>query len=125
VAGFLTTEWLEELDALARTARPPEGAELVVQQVVTDPSGDVAYSIVIRDGAMAVTPGVHPDAQVTFRQDRATAAAIARGELSAQAAFLDGRLRLGGDLTAVLDRASALTSVDDVFAAARARTTWG
>ena len=50
----------------------------------------------------------------------ATAEAIHRGELSAQTAFIEGRLRLGGDLRAVIERASALAAIDDVFGAARA-----
>ena len=124
MAGFLTPEWIAELDALARAARVPEDLALVVQQVVTDPAGDTAYTIAIGGGAMTVRAGLDPDAEVTFRQDRATATAIAQGELSAQAAFLDGRLRLGGDLTAVADRADGLAALDDVFAAARHRTTW-
>jgi putative sterol carrier protein len=60
----------------------------------------------------------HPD--LVFTQDRATAEAIHRGELSAQAAFMQGRLRLGGDLRAVVDRAGELTAVHDVFASVRA-----
>lgn len=124
MAGFLTPEWIAELDALARTAQVPDDLRLVVQQVVTDPAGDTSYAIAIADGTLSVHPGVDPDAQVTFRQDRATATAIARGELSAQVAFLDGRLRLGGDLTTVLSDAAALASLDDVFAQVRAQTTW-
>jgi hypothetical protein len=61
---------------------------------------------------------------VTFTQDRTTAAAIATGRLSAQAAFIDGRLRVGGDLSALLDRAAELAALDDLFASARAATTW-
>ena len=57
---------------------------------------------------------------ITFTQDRATAEAIHRGELSAQTAFIEGRLRLGGDLRAVIERAGSLVAIDDVFAAARA-----
>jgi putative sterol carrier protein len=64
------------------------------------------------------------DPDVTFTQDRATAAAIASGELSAQSAFMAGRLRMGGDLRAVLDRSQDLTALDDVFASARPTTDW-
>ena len=64
------------------------------------------------------------DADLTFTQDRATAAAIARGELSAQAAFLAGRIRVGGEPTAALGSARELTAVGDLFEAVRARTTW-
>ena len=61
---------------------------------------------------------------MSFTQDRATAVAIAQGSLSAQVAFMDGRLRLGGDLRSVLARAGDLAALDDAFAATRASTEW-
>lgn len=99
----------------------PADLRLVVQQVVVDGTdGDGAYVLEVANGSLSVRRGraEHPD--VTFTQDRATALAIHLGELSAQEAFMDGRLRLGGDLRAVIDRAGALAAIDDVFAAARA-----
>ena len=53
---------------------------------------------------------------MTFTQDVETAAAVNRGELSAQAAFMTGRLRVGGDVQVLLDRQPALAEVDDIFA---------
>lgn len=122
MAGFLTDDWFDELDAAARVASVPADLRLIIQQVVPDgPEGhEVAYVVEAVDGTLSVHRGRadHPD--VTFTQDHVTALAIHRGELSAQAAFMEGRLRLGGDLRAVLDRAGVLAAIDDVFAAARA-----
>ena len=122
MAGFLTDAWLDELERAAAGATVDPELRLRVQQVVPDgPDGhEVAYAVEVADGTVAVRRGHHGDADVTFTQDRATAEAIHHGELSAQAAFMQGRLRLGGDLRAVLDRAGALAAIDDVFAAARA-----
>jgi len=122
LAGFLTDQWLDELDAAARTATFPADLRLVVQQVITGgPDGpEVVYVLKLGDGTLSVHAGRAEEPDVTFTQDRATAQAIHRGELSAQAAFMDGRLRLGGDLRSVIDRAGALTAIHDVFAAARA-----
>ena len=94
----------------------------MLQQVVPDgPDGrEVAYALVVDDGRVRVERGRVDDPDLTFTQDRATAEAIHRGELSAQAAFMQGRLRLGGDLRAVIDRAGELAAIDDVFASARA-----
>ncbi len=78
----------------------------------------------IADGTVSVEAGRAEEPDVSFTQDRATAAAIARGELSAQAAFMAGRLRIGGDLREVMDRARELAALDDLFAKARATTTW-
>jgi predicted lipid carrier protein YhbT len=122
VAGFLTDAWLDDLERAARDAAVDPGLRLRVQQVVPDgPDGhEVAYLLEVGGGTVRVHRGRPGDADVTFTQDLATAEAIHRGQLSAQAAFMDGRLRLGGDLRAVLDRAGALAAIDDVFAAARA-----
>ena len=94
----------------------------MLQQVVTDgPDGhEVAYALVVRGGRVHVERGRADDPDLVFTQDRDTAEAIHRGELSAQAAFMQGRLRLGGDLRAVVDRASELAAVHDVFASVRA-----
>ena len=124
MAGFLTEAWIDDLDAAVQAVALPDDVQLVVQQVVTDAGGDVPYVIAIADGRVRVRSGRAERSDVSFTQDRATAAAIARGELSAQVAFLDGRLRLGGDLRAVLARAGDLAALDDAFAATRAATEW-
>ena len=121
MGGFLTDAWLDELDSATSVAEVPPGPRLAVQQVVPDgPGGEVAYALVLEDGRVHLERGRIADPDLTFTQDRATAEAIHRGELSAQAAFMEGRLRLGGDLRAVIDRAGDLASIDDLFASVRA-----
>jgi predicted lipid carrier protein YhbT len=125
VPEYLTPEWVAALAAAGAEATAPDGVRLVLQQVVSEPEGaEVAYAIRVGDGAIRVEAGRVPDADVTFTQDRATATAIARGERSAQAAFLAGDLQVGGDLSLVLDAARALADLGDAFASARAGTTW-
>jgi alkyl sulfatase BDS1-like metallo-beta-lactamase superfamily hydrolase len=122
VAGFLTDEWFREAAAAAGDARVDDDLRIVIQQVVTDgPHGeDLPYVVTVGDGTLSVQRGWADVADVTFTQDRRTAEAIHRGELSAQTAFIEGRLRLGGDLRALIDRAGALATIDDVLGAARA-----
>jgi hypothetical protein len=122
LAGFLTERWLDDLEMAAPRAELGTKGGLVVQQVIPDgPEGrEVAYALVLRDGRAHVVRGRVADPDLTFTQDLATAEAIHRGELSAQAAFMQGRLRLGGDLRAVMDRAGELAGIDDVFASIRA-----
>lgn len=125
MAEFLSDAWIEDLTAAATTTTLPADLHLVIQQVVLDEAGEErAFTVRIADGAVTVSPGQASDAEVTFTQDRATAAAIAQGELSAQAAFMAGRLRVGGDLRLVMERARELSVVSDVFAQARATTSW-
>ncbi|MEQ1787900.1 MAG: SCP2 sterol-binding domain-containing protein [Acidimicrobiales bacterium] len=122
MAGFLTDAWFDELDAAGRASSIDGDVRLVIQQIV--PDGDdgreVAYVVEATGGTIRVWRGRADAPDITFTQDRVTAEAIHRGELSAQTAFIEGRLRLGGDLRSVIDRASALAAIDDVFAAARA-----
>jgi putative sterol carrier protein len=125
VAEFLTDAWLDELAAVAGAVTVPDDLHLVVQQVVLDDRGrETAYAIRIAGGRASVTPGRVHDADVTFTQDRDTAVAIAQGELSAQVAFMAGRLRVGGDLHEVMDRTQQLVELGDLFAPARADTIW-
>lgn len=122
MAGFLTDAWLDELEVAAQRAELDTKGALVLQQVIPDgPDGrEVAYALVMDGGQVRVVRGRVSDPDLTFTQDLATAEAIHRGTLSAQAAFMQGRLRLGGDLRAVIDRAAELAAIDDLFASARA-----
>jgi putative sterol carrier protein len=69
---------------------------ITIRQVVDDRS----WTIRVDDGE--VTEIDSDEADVTITTDEATAAAIRSGELAAQDALAQGRLRLGGDLTKLL-----------------------
>ena len=125
MALFLTQEWIAELDAAARRVKVPDDVDLTVQQVVEAEDGSrVEFAIRVADGRISVLSGCAEAADVTITQDRPTAEQIARGQLSAQTAFMEGRLRIGGDLRGAVDRALDLARLEDVFAAARGSTTW-
>ena len=126
---YLTQEWL---DAAQRAVEhdmtlidATKGVHLTVQQMVTGgPDGDIAYHVVVDNGAVHVAGGEAGDATVTFVQDWDTACAIGRGELSAQGAFMTGLIRVGGDLPKLVEHGNVFGSVDDVFAELRAQTTY-
>jgi putative sterol carrier protein len=127
VARFSSPEWIAELDRAvsgdARLAEASAGVSLVVQQTVSDgPDGDATWHVVVDDGAVRVRPGEAAEADVTFRQSYETAAAISRGELSAQSAFMVGELRVGGDVELLMTHQRTFDGVEDVFAAVRAGT---
>ncbi len=124
MAEFLSAAWIADLDEAGRRATVPADVALVVQQVVLDGDDEVTYAIRIADGAVRVEPGRAADADVTFTQARSTAEAIARGERSAQSAFLAGDLRVGGDVAQVLEASRALAALEDVFGPARSGTGW-
>ena len=126
---YLTDEWLDaaqrSVESDASLADVTKNVQLTVQQVVTGgPDGDAAYHVVIDDGTVRVVSGEAGDATVTFMQSWETATAIGRGELSAQGAFMTGRIRVRGDLPKLVEYGSLFGGVDDVFADLREQTTY-
>lgn len=130
MARYLSGEWFEEINAAARAgAAPPTatgGRPVVLQQLVTGgPDGDVAYWVRVGDGTLEAGLGRAEDPDVTVGQSYDTALAVSTGELSAQAAFLAGRIRVSGDPTALLPHQAVLQELDRALALVRRRTTPG
>lgn len=126
VASYLSDQWFDEVGALdsGPGAASPD-ADLVVQHVVTGgPDGAVSYHVCIGDGIATVVRGRAAQPHVTFAEDYATAAAVARGDMSAPAALLAGRIRVGGDLASLIAHHDGLVVDDPVPAAVRAATTY-
>lgn len=126
---YLSPEWFDAAGAAlaggAGCAPAPAGVVLTVEQTVDGtPDGTVRWHLTIADGKIALTPGpaVRPD--VRFSTTYAVAVAVARGEVSAQRAFVEGDLRVGGDIRTVIEHGPSLAAVDDALAAVRAATTY-
>jgi alkyl sulfatase BDS1-like metallo-beta-lactamase superfamily hydrolase len=114
----LSPEWVEALDASVASSVFAPDVQLVIEHVIDD----VAYHVAIEDQRATVRPGRAEHPTVTFTEDRATAADIAAGRLSAQQAFTDGRLRVRGDLTVLNDHASVLAALDEAWQPVRRET---
>jgi len=122
---YLSDEWLRALDAAARSCSVD--GRITIEHVVTDGAddgGELRYHIVIAESRVRFVPGAATAPTVTFHEDRATAAAIASGALFAPAAFLSGRLSVGGDLNALMANAAAIAAVDAAIDAVRTETTY-
>jgi len=118
---YLSDEWLRALDEAARDCTVP--GNITIEHVVrdgADDGGEVRYHVVVAGARVRFVGGPAPRPTVTFHEDRATAIAIAKGELSAPAAFLSGRLSVGGDLRALTANTSAVAAVDAAVAAFKA-----
>jgi putative sterol carrier protein len=113
---FLSDEWIDALGAAAAGAAPETYVRIAIRQVV----GDVSWTVRIADGAVSVDRD--PAADFTLSTDPDTAVALASGELAAADALAAGRLRLSGDLSALLRSAGGLAGVDAVYAGVRAST---
>jgi putative sterol carrier protein len=129
VPRYLTQEWLDAaqraVESDAALVDATKDVELTVQQVVTDgPDGDIVYHVAISDGTVRIVTGDASAATVTFIQNWETATAVGRGELSAQGAFMTGRIRVRGDLPSLVAYGNILGGVGDVFAELRMSTTY-
>jgi len=87
-------DWVRALSARLDGVVVDPAVEVVVQHRLPDTGA--SWHVVVAGGRAAVAAGEHPSPDVTFTEDAATASAVARGELAAQQAFLDGRLRVAG-----------------------------
>jgi putative sterol carrier protein len=129
VARYLSDEWFSEVNRAAadnaQLATDTAGVELTIQQVVTDgPEGDIRYTVKVRHGAVELAKGDDPSADVTITEDWDTAHRVASGELPAAAAFMTGRIRVGGNVGVLLDHQGSLQGLGQVFADLRQGTTF-
>jgi putative sterol carrier protein len=126
VVQYLSDEWMTEAAAaLAAAPAPADGdAEAVVLQydVTAAPGGKRSYALRFDGTGIQLDPGAHKDVSASFTLDYDVAAQIAQGQLSAQAAFMQGRLKLGGDVMVLVRQHALLDGLDDALAELRART---
>jgi putative sterol carrier protein len=123
VARFLSDEWFDEVAA----ASPPPAAQpiLVLQQVVTGgPDGDVRYQVTVGDGRAVLTRDHAGSPDATFTEAYSTAVAVARGELTTQAALLAGQIVVGGNMATLSDRQDDLAGLEAIPTAVRAAMTF-
>jgi putative sterol carrier protein len=123
LARFLSPEWAEEFSAVLSGLAPPgadpdadapDGPVIVVEEVHGTPDGDVRLVLRMERGAMGLqleagsVGADHPEGQggtradVTIAISYEDAAAMSRGELSPAEALNAGRIRVRGDLSALV-----------------------
>jgi putative sterol carrier protein len=100
MAKYLSQEWLDLQKDLAQEFPDRPGATARMQYVITGtPEGDVSYYQVIEDGKMLESSlGTDPDAEFTLSQGYDDSVKIAQGELDANAAFMQGRIKVTGNM---------------------------
>ena len=75
------------------------GQQVTLQQVVSDaPDGEVKYYFKLDGGSAQVGLGEAADAEATITQNYETAVAIVKQELNAQNAFMQGKLKISGNM---------------------------
>lgn len=93
---YLTQEWLDAGRELAQEFPERAGATARLQyQVTGTPEGDVHYYWVVENGKLQEsTLGDDPDAEITLSMSYDDAVKMQKGELDANAAFMQGRIKV-------------------------------
>jgi predicted lipid carrier protein YhbT len=104
MSKWLSQEWLDESRKLAEGQPERPGATARMQYVVTGgPDGDVRYYWVLENGKLLESQlGDLPDAEVTLTQSYEDAMRIQKGELDANAAFMQGRVKVTGNMAKLM-----------------------
>lgn len=98
MAKYLSQEWLDESRKLAEDQPVRPGATATIQYVTTGtPEGDVKYYWVLEDGKLLeATVGSMDDPELTLTMSYEDAKKIQEGHMDAQAAFMQGRVKVDG-----------------------------
>ncbi len=101
---WLSQEWLDEGRKLAESQPERPGASAKMQYVVTGgPEGDIQYYWVLENGKIVESKlGTLPDAEVTLTMTYEDSMKVQKGELDANAAFMQGRVKVSGNMAKVM-----------------------
>jgi putative sterol carrier protein len=100
MAKYLTQEWLDGARELAKDQPERAGASAKMQYVVSGaPDGEVHYYWVLEDGKLLESQlGDIAEADFTLTSSYDDAVAIQKGELDPNAAFMQGRMKVTGNV---------------------------
>jgi len=101
---WLTQEWLDEERRLAESQPERPGASSRMQYVVTGgPDGEVRYYWILENGKLLDSQmGELSDAEVTLTTNYDDAMKVQQGELDANAAFMQGRIKVTGNMAKLM-----------------------
>lgn len=100
MAKYLSQEWLDMQRELAQDFPERPGATARMQYKVTGaPEGDVTYFTVIENGKILENSlGEDPEAEFTLSQTYEDSVKVLKGELDANAAFMQGKVKVDGNM---------------------------
>ena len=117
---FLSEEWAEalktELNGSEAFRQAAAGKHATIQQVISGDGADTPYWIRIEDGAIDLGVGDVEGEDATITQSYASAAALAKGELSPVTAFMTGKLKIAGNMGLILGLQGALAQLPAAMA---------
>jgi putative sterol carrier protein len=104
MSKWLSQEWFDETRKMADSQPERPGASAKMQYVVSGgPDGDVKYYWVLDNGKLIESQlGELSDAEVTMTMTYDDAMKIQKGELDANAAFMQGRIKVSGNMAKLM-----------------------
>jgi putative sterol carrier protein len=112
-AKFLSKEWAQSTTEALNSHDGFKSAigntDLGIQFTVTDtPEGEANYYLKTGGGTAEIAMGNLEGPDVTVTNDYPTAVAMSKGELNTQMAFMQGKLKVGGNLAKLMMHQSAV-----------------
>jgi putative sterol carrier protein len=97
---YLSQEWLDDVTKMAESQPDRPGASARMQYVVTGaPEGDIKYYWVLENGKLLENKrGEISDADFTLTLTYDDSVKVQKGELDANAAFMQGRMKVTGNM---------------------------
>jgi putative sterol carrier protein len=104
MSKWLSQEWLDETRKMSEGQPERAGASARMQYVVTGgPDGDISYYWILQNGKLEEAKlGKLDDAEVTLTTGYADAVKIQKGDLDANAAFMQGKVKVTGNMAKVM-----------------------
>lgn len=104
MSKYLSQEWLDETRGMAGTQPDRPGASARMQYVVRGgPEGDIEYYWVLQDGKLLESSlGEIDDADFTMTLTYDDSVKVQKGELDANAAFMQGRMKVAGNMAKLM-----------------------
>lgn len=101
---YLSQEWLDELREAAGSQPERPGASARIQYVVGGgPDGDVKYYWILEDGKLLESAlGTIDDADITLTLTYEDSVKVQQGDLDANAAFMQGRMKVAGNMAKLM-----------------------
>lgn len=116
MSDIASAQWIEQRQRRVAELEVTPELTLTIEHRITGEHGST-WHVQIDGGKITFVAGPHPNPTLTLTGSRSTTEAVWSGEQSAQRAFLDGELKVGGDMATLLDSHIQLERVAALLAA--------